>query len=82
MASTIQVHVKHNKTLYKDISINLSQPSQVFKAQLFTLTGVPVDRQKVIIKGKPLADDVLMFFLPPFLLFCSRSPVITNTFPV
>mmetsp|Transcript_2653 Transcript_2653/g.7188 ORF Transcript_2653/g.7188 Transcript_2653/m.7188 type:complete len:491 (-) Transcript_2653:141-1613(-) len=60
MASTIQVHVKHNKNLYKDISINLSQPSQVFKAQLFTLTGVPVDRQKVIIKGKPLADDILM----------------------
>lgn len=53
----MKVNVKWGKELYKDVEVDLSQPPLVFKSQLFTLSGVPPDRQKVLIKGGQLKDD-------------------------
>lgn len=53
----IKVNVKWGKELYKDVEVDLSQPPLVFKSQLLTLSGVPPDRQKVLIKGGQLKDD-------------------------
>ena len=56
----IIVDVKWQKELFKDVSIDLGQPPAVFKMQLFSLTGVPPERQKIMgFKGGLLKDDVL-----------------------
>ncbi|KAG2501327.1 hypothetical protein HYH03_001119 [Edaphochlamys debaryana] len=53
----VKVNVKWGKESYSDIELDLSQPPLVFKSQLFALTGVPPDRQKVLLKGAQLKDD-------------------------
>lgn len=53
----MKVNVKWGKELYKDVEVDLQQPPLVFKSQIFTLSGVPPDRQKVLIKGGQLKDD-------------------------
>lgn len=55
-STTPQVTVKWQKNSY-DVDVDPSQPPALFKAQLFALTGVPVDRQKIMVKGGPLRDD-------------------------
>lgn len=57
LCSSMKVNVKWGKELYKDVEVDTSQPPMVFKSQLFTLSGVPPDRQKVLIKGGQLKDD-------------------------
>ncbi|GAU27391.1 hypothetical protein TSUD_356260, partial [Trifolium subterraneum] len=49
--------VKWQKELFKDVEIDTSQPPYVFKCQLFDLTGVPPERQKIMVKGGLLKDD-------------------------
>uniref|UniRef100_A0A3Q2ZJU7 Ubiquitin carboxyl-terminal hydrolase n=1 Tax=Hippocampus comes TaxID=109280 RepID=A0A3Q2ZJU7_HIPCM len=39
------------------VELNTEEPPMVFKAQLFALTGVQPDRQKVMVKGGTLKDD-------------------------
>jgi len=39
------------------IEIDVSLPPYVFKAQLYDLTGVPPERQKIMVKGGLLKDD-------------------------
>jgi ubiquitin carboxyl-terminal hydrolase 14 len=53
----MKVNVKWGKELYSNIEIDTAQPPLIFKSQIFTLTGVPPDRQKVMIKGGLLKDD-------------------------
>eukprot|EP00899_Mesostigma_viride_P009296 jgi/Mesvir1/18368/Mv14256-RA.2 len=53
----LKVHVKWQKELFKDVEIDVSQPPLVFKTQLFTLTGVPPERQKIMVKGGLMQDD-------------------------
>ncbi|CAL5195592.1 unnamed protein product [Lathyrus oleraceus] len=53
----ITVSVKWQKELFKDVEIDTSQPPYVFKVQLFDLTGVPPERQKIMVKGGLLKDD-------------------------
>ncbi|VDM78433.1 unnamed protein product [Strongylus vulgaris] len=43
------VNVKWGKEKYQ-VSLDFDEPPLVFKSQLFALTGVPPDRQKVVIK--------------------------------
>jgi hypothetical protein len=45
------VSVKWQKELFKDVEIDTSQPPYVFKCQLYDLTGVPPERQKIMVKG-------------------------------
>uniref|UniRef100_A0A3P8W220 Ubiquitin carboxyl-terminal hydrolase n=1 Tax=Cynoglossus semilaevis TaxID=244447 RepID=A0A3P8W220_CYNSE len=42
---------------FDSIELNTEEPPMVFKAQLFALTGVQPDRQKVMVKGGTLKDD-------------------------
>ncbi|GLC34027.1 hypothetical protein PLESTB_000830100 [Pleodorina starrii] len=53
----VKLNVKWGKETYNDVEANMSQSPLVFKSQLFALTGVPPDRQKVMIKGALLKDD-------------------------
>ncbi|XP_057455261.1 ubiquitin carboxyl-terminal hydrolase 7-like [Lotus japonicus] len=53
----ITVSVKWQKELFKDVEIDTTQPPYVFKCQLFDLTGVPPERQKIMVKGGLLKDD-------------------------
>lgn len=53
----IKVDVKWQKESFIGVEIDLDQPPAVFKTQLFSLTGVPPERQKIIgFKGGLLKD--------------------------
>ena len=45
------VNVKWGKEKFKDVECNTDEMPLLFKAQLFTLSGVSTERQKVMIKG-------------------------------
>ena len=51
------VKVKWGKESYPDVELNTDEPPLLFKAQLFALTGVQPERQKVMMKGKVITDD-------------------------
>ena len=53
----MKVSVKHQRSVYPDLELDMSQPPEIFKAMLFSLTGVPIERQKVMVKGGLLKDD-------------------------
>ena len=54
----VKVSVKWNKETYNDVEVDASQPPIIFKTQLFSLTGVPPERQKIMgVKGGLLKDD-------------------------
>jgi len=53
----VKVSVKWGKNKY-DVDIDTNENVETFKCQLFTLTGVPPDRQKIMgVKGGALKDD-------------------------
>lgn len=47
----IIVNIKWGKEKFSDVECNTDEPPEVFKAQLFALSGVQPDRQKVMLKG-------------------------------
>lgn len=49
--------MKWGKETYPDIEANTDEPPMLFKAQLFALTGVQPERQKVMLKGVTLKDE-------------------------
>lgn len=52
------VNVKWGKAKFDNLELDPSEPALLFKTQLFALTGVPVERMKVMgLKGGPLKDD-------------------------
>jgi ubiquitin carboxyl-terminal hydrolase 14 len=53
----MKVNVKWGKETFADIEVDLGQPPLMFKTQLFTLSSVPPERQKIMIKGGLLKDD-------------------------
>jgi ubiquitin carboxyl-terminal hydrolase 14 len=55
--ATVKINVKWNKELLKDIEVDSSLPPAVLKAQLFSLTNVPIERQKIMAKGQTIGDD-------------------------
>ncbi|KAK4373851.1 hypothetical protein RND71_004528 [Anisodus tanguticus] len=52
-----KISVKWQKEVYPAVEIDTSQPPYVFKCQLYDLTGVPPERQKIMVKGGLLKDD-------------------------
>lgn len=50
------VVIKHQGKKY-DIELDLSSTGEVLKYQLYSLTGVEPDRQKILVKGGQLKDD-------------------------
>ncbi|OAQ60634.1 ubiquitin C-terminal hydrolase [Pochonia chlamydosporia 170] len=57
--ASLTVVVKHQGKKY-DIEIDPSSTGEDFKLQLFSLTNVEPDRQKILIKGGQLKDDADM----------------------
>jgi len=55
--STVKVSVKWGKKKFDNIELNLSEPPAVFKMQLYSISGVTPERQKIMIKGGTLKDD-------------------------
>ncbi|EEY57712.1 ubiquitin carboxyl-terminal hydrolase, putative [Phytophthora infestans T30-4] len=57
---TTKVSVKWGKQVFQDVVVDKSAPVAVLKAQLYTLTSVPVERQKLMSKAWKgmLKDDV------------------------
>ncbi|ESN92094.1 hypothetical protein HELRODRAFT_89960, partial [Helobdella robusta] len=51
------VNVKWCKEKFENVECNTDEPPLVFKARLFSLSGVQPDRQKIMIKGAVLKDD-------------------------
>ncbi|TYJ13702.1 hypothetical protein E1A91_A10G067700v1 [Gossypium mustelinum] len=49
--------VKRQKQIFKSVEIDTRQPPYVFKCQLYDLTGVPPERQKIMVKGGLLKGD-------------------------
>jgi len=47
----VRVNIKWGKESFSNVELDISQPAIVFKAQLFALTGVPVERQKLMSKA-------------------------------
>ncbi|KAH9415307.1 Ubiquitin carboxyl-terminal hydrolase 14 [Dermatophagoides pteronyssinus] len=54
--STFNVKIKWNKETY-DLELDTNESPSVFKAQIFALTGVSTDRQKVMFKGSVIKED-------------------------
>ncbi|CAB0039908.1 unnamed protein product [Trichogramma brassicae] len=52
-----KVKVKWGKTVFSDVDVNTDEELMLFKAQLFALTGVQPERQKVMLKGITLKDE-------------------------
>lgn len=46
--------MKWGREKFGDVECNTDEPPVVFKAQLFALSGVQPDRQKVMMKGAVL----------------------------
>lgn len=51
------VRVKWGREKFPEVTVNTDEDPMVFKAQLFTLTGVQTNRQKVMCNGVALKDD-------------------------
>ncbi|KAJ8879822.1 hypothetical protein PR048_020430 [Dryococelus australis] len=56
-AWVLAVKVKWGKETYPEVEANTDEDPLLFKAQLFALTGVQPERQKVMLKGMTLKDD-------------------------
>jgi len=53
----LRVHVKWGKNKYENLEIDTADPPLVFKTQIWTLTGIIPERQKILVKGGTLKDD-------------------------
>lgn len=62
ITSRCVVKIKWGKERYDDVEVNTDEPPEVFKMQLFSLTGVPPDRQKVMISGTMIAVSSTLYF--------------------
>lgn len=49
--------VKWGKENFPSVDVNTDEEPMLFKAQLYALTGVQPERQKVLCKGISLKDD-------------------------
>ncbi|KLU90529.1 ubiquitin carboxyl-terminal hydrolase 6 [Magnaporthiopsis poae ATCC 64411] len=57
--SSVNIIVSH-KGKKHDVEVDPESTGEVFKYQLFSLTGVEPDRQKILVKGGQLKDDTVM----------------------
>lgn len=51
------VNVKWGKEKYSNLDLSTDEPPQVFKLQLYSLTNVLPERQKIMLKGVTVKDD-------------------------
>jgi ubiquitin carboxyl-terminal hydrolase 14 len=55
--STVKVQIKWGKQLFNDVEVNLGDDIMTFKCQIYALTSVPIEKQKVMAKGKMIKDE-------------------------
>lgn len=55
--SQFELTVKWGKQKFPKIEVDTNEPPEIFKAQLFALTNVPPERQKIMMKGSTLKDS-------------------------
>ena len=53
----VNVKWTNGKCVFNDLCLSFDESPLVFKAQLFALTNVPPERQKILLKGKLIADS-------------------------
>ncbi|KAK9836436.1 hypothetical protein WJX74_000563 [Apatococcus lobatus] len=53
----MKVVIKWGKKTFDDVEIDTSLPASIFKHQVYSLTGVPPERQKIMVKGGMLKDE-------------------------
>ena len=54
----LKVNVKWGKQKFENVDLDTTAPVELFKAQLYALTQVPPDRQKIMgVKGGTVKDD-------------------------
>lgn len=51
------IKVKWGKEMFPNVEVNTDEEPMLFKAQLYALTGVRPERQKVMVKGMTLKND-------------------------
>lgn len=51
------VNIKWGKELFSNVELNTDEPPLIFKAQLFALSSVAPERQKIMVKGKIIGDN-------------------------
>uniref|UniRef100_A0A6G1S5L4 Ubiquitin carboxyl-terminal hydrolase n=1 Tax=Aceria tosichella TaxID=561515 RepID=A0A6G1S5L4_9ACAR len=54
----VKVRWSNGKKEFENVDLNLSERPTLFKAQLYTLTGVPIERQRLMCSGSMIKDDV------------------------
>lgn len=54
---SLAVKVKWGKNSFDGIELNSDEEPIVFKAQIFALTGVQTERQKIMFKGKVIGNS-------------------------
>eukprot|EP01059_Diplonema_ambulator_P018088 TRINITY_DN3024_c3_g2_i1.p1 TRINITY_DN3024_c3_g2~~TRINITY_DN3024_c3_g2_i1.p1 ORF type:complete len:501 (+),score=256.36 TRINITY_DN3024_c3_g2_i1:30-1505(+) len=52
----VKIKLKHEKAKH-EVDVDVSAGIDVLRAQIYSQTGVPPDRQKIVIKGKELKDE-------------------------
>ncbi|KAL8466102.1 hypothetical protein ACS0TY_035277 [Phlomoides rotata] len=57
VAASLDISVKWQKELFSNVEVDTTQSPYLFKCQLYDLTGVPPERQKIMVKGSLLKDD-------------------------
>ncbi|KAJ1719858.1 deubiquitinating enzyme [Coemansia erecta] len=55
----VKVQVKWQGKKF-DVDVDLTQPGEVFKMQLYSLTNVAPERQRILVKGGQLKDNTVM----------------------
>lgn len=78
------VNIKWGKEKFQDVEVNTNESPEVFQAQLFALSGVPPERQKIMAKGKTLkvsksyirhkyTNLTFIFTINSTIIFCQAS---------
>ncbi|CAK7201345.1 deubiquitinating enzyme [Sporothrix eucalyptigena] len=57
--STVPVVIRHQGKKY-EVDVDVSEPGAIFKYQVYSLTGVQPENQKILIKGKQVKDETDM----------------------
>ena len=58
---TLNIHIKHAGKVY-DLPLNTDAPAGVFKESVYQVTGVPVERMKVMVKGGVLKVCIWLLY--------------------
>merc|ERR1712048_134378 len=56
-----EVSVKWGKQKFPKVDLNTDEPPEMFRAQIFALTNVPPERQKIMMKGSTLKETWVGF---------------------